>query len=462
MGISGLFEPLAPERNDPVDNEPRSYGLVLLTVIVASTVGTYLMGVAVAPLGLDYIVASVPFFFLMIFCEAILLKCGAVKNSEGAQYSAADTWSSIAAGVTQMLWVTFVKRFASHAVLYTWVWNSFHVVDVTRQSWGVLVACFVASDFMYYWFHRMAHEYAALWAGHNVHHSSEHYNLSTALRQSWRQALLSPFWSLPFALVLPPTEFFVASQWVTIYQFWIHTCVIRRLGWVEYVLNTPSHHRCHHDRRLHKNFAGVFIIWDRMFGTFQDELALTDDKDVASSDRVRGESCYFGIKEVVNTWSEPAVQLMMVLQQRQWFRGPGYDTSTAHRPLPKYAPRDAIACLRLSESFSREAKVYLWVQFLMVLGLFGVVVADQPQWERWEDALQLVSFTLVSLTCQGLLLDGGNASWCVELLRCVVGVILFESWAWYSLSWFHVASFVVVLLRKDALLVCGREHAKQD
>ncbi|CUG32631.1 lysophospholipase, putative [Bodo saltans] len=235
--LTRLVVPLKPASNDPVDREPPIFSIVLLLVIVMSTVGTYLLGLTLAPLGLDYIVSSVvssvPFFFIMIGTEAVLLHLGAVKDSVAARYSICDTWSSLTAGLSQMIWFTFIKRFFSHALLYTLVWERYRIYNLAEESAAVWCACFVVGDFVYYWFHRMSHEYSTLWAGHNVHHSSEHYNLSTALRQSWRQALLSPFWSLPFALILPPSSYFLASQWVTIYQFWIHTCVVRRLGVVE-------------------------------------------------------------------------------------------------------------------------------------------------------------------------------------------------------------------------------------
>lgn len=501
-----LTAPLAPSTNDPVFvAEPvraSCFAGVLLATIVASTWGTYALGTfTLQAYGLDYIVASVPFFFLMIVVEALLIhKAGAVKGSPAARYHAYDTWSSLTAGVSQMVWLTFLKRFFSHAVLYAYVWEHYRLtatlistqsmhdttttmasLSLSLQWWCTALVCFVAADFVYYWFHRAAHEYAPLWTGHNVHHSSEHYNLSTALRQSWRQALISPFWSLPFAVVgLPPHVFFLASQWVTIYQFWIHTCVIRRLGWLEYVFNTPSHHRCHHDRRLHKNFAGVFIVWDRLFGTFQDELAVVVDEadnshggDAAESE-LGAEICFFGIQEVVPSWAEAAIQWMMILRTRNWWVGPGYTTSTAHRPLPKYV-KDAergggtMRRVRIHEPSSDHPlrrlgglrTWYVWAQFLVSFGLFVVQIADQPQWPDGRDALLLFLFLVASLMCQGLLLDDNDTDvddvevgfrsrrwlvWGVELFRTVVGVLLFESWSWYALSWAHVASFIVCFL----------------
>ncbi|CUG32648.1 transmembrane protein, putative [Bodo saltans] len=142
---------------------------------------------------------------------------------------------------------------------------------------------------------------------------------------------------------------------------------------------------------------------------------------------------------------------MMVLKTRTWWRGPGYDTSTALRPLPKYASLHAIQRLRLKEEFSTTAKVYLVAQLIMAFGLFVVLVADQPKWPRWEDSTILTAFIVASLTSQGNLLDGGSGVWYAEIARCVVGVCLFETWGWYVLSWFHLASLVVVIVKRHTV-----------
>jgi alkylglycerol monooxygenase len=147
-------------------------------------------------------------------------------------------------------------------------------------------------DLGYYWFHRMGHgksknlnhsivlisflylEVNLFWATHQTHHSSEYYNLSTALRQGVLQTYFSWIFYLPLALLIPPQIFLIHSQMNLLYQFWIHTDVISNLGPFEYILNTPSHHRVHHGRNpycIDKNYGGVFIIWDRLFGTFAAE-----------------------------------------------------------------------------------------------------------------------------------------------------------------------------------------------
>ena len=134
---------------------------------------------------------------------------------------------------------------------------------------------FFADDFSYYWFHRCSHESRFFWASHVVHHSSTHYNLSTALRQTWVPMTYLPFWLWLPALGFAPWMVLLAQAWSLIYQFWIHTERIKRLPRpLEAVLNTPSHHRVHHGSNevyLDRNYAGILIIWDKLFGTYEPE-----------------------------------------------------------------------------------------------------------------------------------------------------------------------------------------------
>ena len=134
---------------------------------------------------------------------------------------------------------------------------------------------FFADDFSYYWFHRISHESRFFWASHVVHHSSTHYNLSTALRQTWVPMTYLPFWLWMPAIGFAPWMVLLAQAWSLIYQFWIHTERVRRLPRpLEAVLNTPSHHRVHHGSNevyLDRNYGGILIIWDKLFGTYQPE-----------------------------------------------------------------------------------------------------------------------------------------------------------------------------------------------
>ncbi len=150
------------------------------------------------------------------------------------------------------------------------------VLDLGQPSmWWSWVILFFGEDFCYYWFHRTHHEVRLLWAIHVNHHSSEHYHLATALRQPLLTPFTGPIFWAPLALAgFPPWMILTAQAWSLLYQFWLHTESIRRLGPLEWILNTPSHHRVHHGANLpylDKNHAGVLILWDRMFGTFAPE-----------------------------------------------------------------------------------------------------------------------------------------------------------------------------------------------
>lgn len=159
------------------------------------------------------------------------------------------------------------------------------------HTWWSYVLCLVILDFCRYWAHRIAHEQRFWWSTHVVHHSSEHYNLSVSFRLSWTQNLKLVFFLPVILMGFHPFVFFIVHQIEVLYQFWIHTELIRKLpAPIEYIFTTPSHHRVHHsvnERYLDKNYGSTFIIWDRMFGTFQEE----DEKAI------------YGITKPVNSYN---------------------------------------------------------------------------------------------------------------------------------------------------------------
>ena len=155
----------------------------------------------------------------------------------------------------------------------------FRLFDIPVVWWSWILLLF-AEDFCYYWFHRLHHEVRALWAAHENHHSSTHYNLTTALRQSWTTPFTGFLFWVPLPLLGFPIEMILIQKSISLlYQYWLHTELIGRLGWFGVVFNTPSHHRVHHGRNpiyLDRNHAGIFIIWDKIFGTFEPEGEAVD------------------------------------------------------------------------------------------------------------------------------------------------------------------------------------------
>ena len=217
---------------------------------------------------MNLIVASIPLFFILIGIEIV-----AARLLERRVYRFADSFADLGCGMIEQLLGALVKAtlFAAYLGLYA----KARLFDLPPDSWIVFGVCFVAVDFLYYWFHRTSHEAGALWAAHSVHHQSEEYNLSVALRQGAFQSFFSWVFYLPLAVLgFAPVTFITCSALNTLYQFWIHTRLIGKMGPIEWIFNTPSHHRVHHGRNpryIDRNHAGVFIIWDRWFGTFVPE-----------------------------------------------------------------------------------------------------------------------------------------------------------------------------------------------
>lgn len=216
----------------------------------------------------DPVTIATPFFILFVLAEIVLWRfTGKVR------YEARDALASLTMGLGSVVAGALVASF--FAAIYAFVYQ-YRLFDIGFAWWAFPLA-FVLDDFAYYWFHRWSHEIRWFWAAHVVHHSSQHYNLSTALRQTWTTPLTGLFLlSVPIVwLGVHPAIAAFVSGINLIYQFWIHTEAIKRLPRpVEAVFNTPSHHRVHHatnPRYLDANYAGTFIVWDRMFGTFVPE-----------------------------------------------------------------------------------------------------------------------------------------------------------------------------------------------
>jgi sterol desaturase/sphingolipid hydroxylase (fatty acid hydroxylase superfamily) len=214
---------------------------------------------------------AVPGFVLLVLIEMVY-----VRITKEGRYEARDSLTSLMMGFGNQVFELAMGGAVIIAFVSLYDFRLFNI----GWTWWALVLCFFGEDLSYYWFHRLAHERRWFWASHVVHHSSQHYNLTTALRQTWTSVFaLSFIFKLPLVWIgFPPEMVFMFSSISLVYQFWIHTETIGRLGPLEWVMNTPSHHRVHHAinaKYLDANYAGVLIIWDRLFGTFMPE----DDKE---------------------------------------------------------------------------------------------------------------------------------------------------------------------------------------
>lgn len=235
----------------------------------------------------DVVQWAVPLFIAAILAELLWI----TLRHRGGRYETRDAITSLIMGAGNV---------ASSILLGFIAWGFFMLLwaitplDLGTSLW-VVVLCFVLDDLRYYWVHRFGHRIRWVWASHVNHHSSQHYNLSTALRQSWTGFLTLGFvFALPLVLLgFHPAMIAICAGFNLVYQFWIHTEAIDRMPrWFEAVMNTPSHHRVHHatnPRYLDRNYAGVFIVWDKLFGTFEPE--------------VRGEKIRYGIVKQLGSFN---------------------------------------------------------------------------------------------------------------------------------------------------------------
>lgn len=237
------------------------------------------------PVESDPVVYAIPFFLTLIAIELF------INWRESLElYEKKEALSSIGMGLGSLVINVVMKGLAygAYTILYQ------HRLFDLGWTWYAWVLILFADDFTFYWHHRLSHEIRVLWAAHVNHHSSTTLNLATALRQSWAEQLYKYFWWFWLPLVgFPPLMILMMMSISLIYQYWVHTELIRRLPrWYEFIFNTPSHHRVHHAsnvRYLDQNHAGILIIWDRMFGTFTEER--DDDKPV------------YGITKNINTYN---------------------------------------------------------------------------------------------------------------------------------------------------------------
>lgn len=369
------------------------------------------------PTAVNYIILAIPVFFLLIGVELLIDR---MKHT--GYYRLNDAISNLHAGMAEQVTGVFAK--AVVVGVYIWLYESARLLTAP-DNWMTWILLFLGIDFFYYWFHRLAHEVNILWGGHVVHHQSEEYNLSVALRQGAFQKFGSFIFYLPLALLgFHPLMFLVIGQFQTIYQFWIHTRLIGKMHpALELILNTPSHHRVHHGRNpvyIDKNHGGTLIIWDRMFGTFQAEQ----------------EQVVYGITTPLQTWNPLRAQLDIwtdmwrtVIQAKGLkhklgilFRQPGWFPDELGGPqLPKEV--DPVTNEKYDVYIPKTLNAYILIQFLFVLGATSWFLFS---YENLDISLQIILavFIIYSITCTGLLLELHRSGFYLELFRLLLTGIL--------------------------------------
>ena len=319
---------------------------------------------------MNLIALAVPFFLLALFVEFL------IDRWKGTgYYRGNDAINSLSAGILSESTGYFTK-FLQYTI-WGLVLSKLALFDIER-SWfdasvgGVLlwILAAVLWDFCYYWNHRLGHEISILWAAHAVHHQSEDYNLSTALRQTSTSFLFSWIFYVPLFLIGFPADVLITVAAVNlIYQFWVHTQQIRRLGVLDRIFVTPSNHRVHHaqnERYIDKNYGGIFVLWDRLFGTFIEE---SDDEPVI-----------FGVRKPLGNWNPFWANFQVydyllfdATRTRRWrdkigiwFRRTGWRPADVAAEYPKQAV-DLTRFRKYDPDISTARRRYVLAQFMVVI-----------------------------------------------------------------------------------------------
>ncbi len=402
------------------------------------------------------ILYAIPVFLLLIAVEALVARA---RGQRGLRLN--DAIGSLSLGTLSQVEGVFGKLLLLG--VYVWTFEHLRWFELSSDAWWVWVAGLVLYDFLYYWYHRLGHEVAVFWAAHVVHHQSEEYNLTTALRQTSSGFLLGWLLFLPMAVLGFPPKVFVAVALIDLlYQFWIHTEQVGKLGAFDRWFASPSNHRVHHAvnaRYLDKNYGGILMLWDRMFGTFVEE-------DTA-------EPPVYGTRAPLRSWNPLWANLDTYCalatdswhagrwsdKLRVWIKPPGWRPADVALRFPKPA-FDLAQRRKFDPPVAAATLVYCGLQYLglvVVLANF-LLIADAAGPGL---ALAYAGWIALSLYSLGRALEGRPQAALIEALRLSLGFVslllgfpaLAAGTAWLAMGWLAVSVLVALwALRPRAML----------
>ena len=394
---------------------------------------------------MDLIAYAVPFFLLALLVE--LIYGIAIKKNT---YRLNDAISNLFMGTLRTANKLIVIGAAGYVFFLAETHFALWRLDSTSPATWIFA--FIIYDFFYYWFHRISHERQIFWASHAAHHQSEDYNLSTALRQTSTGAFVSWIFYIPIFLMGVPSYVFVSVASLNlIYQFWVHSEHIPKLGWYENYFVTASNHRVHHaqnDQYIDKNYGGVFIIWDRMFGTHK-----VEDEN---------EACIYGIRSTLNTfnpiwanlhvYSKIIKEIWLSKDLKDKLYAPFARTSWTPESLPEKADKDnfnAQTFKKYDPIISKRHKIYALFQYLFIAYIFLVFI--QSGYLNYLQLWITISMMTFTMYCTSMWFDGkgGIKLEIVRLALCLsIGV-----YAYLEISLAQIAISVLVYSAINILLL---------
>ena len=391
------------------------------------------------------IILAIPIYFILIGIEVVY---DWVKKKN--IYRLNDALTNISCGMFEQITGVFVK--VATIAIYHYFFTQFALFEIP-QTWYWAVLLFVLVDFFYYWAHRLDHEVNILWLGHSVHHQSEDYNFSVALRQGAFQKIFNVVFMLPLAIIGFETEWFLyVGAFGTLYQFWIHTEAVDKLpGWFEFVFNTPSHHRVHHGRNpkyIDRNHGGTFIIFDRIFGTFQKE------EERPTYGVTTPTATFDPVNAHIKPWKALWGQLVSVTGVKNKLKllvmPPGWmPDSLGGRVQPTEVNKPTYK--KFSLDIPRQWNYYIFFQYALILTGAAFFLFNFKQFE-WRDSILFASLLVISLVSIGRIFEQKTWAFWLEMARLlIVPLILlslytFERYLQISLLMGSLLSLVWVII----------------
>jgi len=385
---------------------------------------------------------AIPGFIILIILEYVVSRWKGIPVNEGM-----DTISSLSSGITDTL-----KSLTGLAVIiisYEWMVDHFAVVEI-RSSLLVYGITFIGLDFAGYWSHRFNHTINVFWNRHIIHHSSEEFNLACALRQSI-SAIISIYFFLyvPLAILGIPAEVVALVAPIHLFaQFWYHTRLISKMGFLEYIIVTPSHHRVHHainDEYLDKNYSQIFIFWDRFFGTFQKEISEIPP--------------VYGVKKPVNTWNPFFINFMHfwgILKDawrtkswwdkiRIWYMPTGWRPKDMMMNYPLDIIKDPYEREKYRTKSSRLLLVWSWIQLVITIILMYYLLIRFGDL-RVQEIIYYAIFLGLSVFSYTSLMDRHIVSVLVETIKLGFGIaLLIHLNGWFGIdTFFKGATWMVI------------------
>ena len=387
---------------------------------------------------------AIPTFMVLIALEAIVARVKGVNINRSA-----DVISSLSSGITNT--IRDAIKFTFAIVTYSWLVDRITVYKL-EPYWLAVVVAFLVKDFSGYCVHRLNHRVNILWNRHLIHHSSEDFNLSCALRQSISNTIkFSAVFMIPGALLGVPASIFAIMGPIHLFmQLWYHTQMIRKMGPLEYILVTPSHHRVHHainPEYIDKNYGQILIIWDKIFGTFQPEL-----------DYVKP---VYGILNQAKTWNPILINFKYVWQLikdawrtdsfvdkiKIWFMPTGWRPEDVSKVYPSKKIKDPGKQIKYSTQNSSGLIFFCWTQLFIALAFMFHLFIVLHNTEPLFNYLYAI-FIFVSIFSYTSLLDNSSYTWIAEACKLVLGlsIIYSQDYNWYNLEGGYIYLVVTIIV----------------